>query len=144
MRPVDLAKYFLKIGLAFVFIYASVEIYLHPDNFLKYIPPFMMDFMPIDLFLDVFGVAEVLLAIWLLSGWKVQYPSIISFLLMVGIVVMNPEYFQVLFRNVAIGFGSLALAALEMARERTSIAEKFRKISNEAKREVIQKIAVTS
>lgn len=112
-----LAKFFLRIGLAFVFVYAAVEIYFHPANFLKYVPHEITDLMPVDLFLLVFGVVEIILAVWLLSGWKGQYPSLISFLMMVGIIVLNPEYFQILFRNVAIGFGSLALVVLEMAKE---------------------------
>lgn len=114
MNKSKLAIWFLRIGLAFVFIYASIEIYLSPDNFLKYIPRYILDIIPINLFLHSFGIAEVLLAVWLLSGWKGQYPSFLSLVVMVGIVVFNMEYFQVLFRNVAIAFGALALLLLEM------------------------------
>ena len=110
----EIAKWFLRIGLAFVFIYASIEIYLHPSNFIKYIPASIVNMVPMDLFLHSFGVIEIALALWLLSGWKGEYPSIISVGLIIGIVVFNMEYFQVLFRNVAIGFGGLALLVLEM------------------------------
>ena len=117
-----IAKWLLRIGLAFVFIYASVEIYIHPDNFLKYIPKFMLDVLPIDLFLSSFGVLEVALAVWLLTGWKGEYPSFLSLLLIVGIVVFNMQHFQILFRNVAIGFGALALTVLERANNTKSRA----------------------
>jgi hypothetical protein len=120
MRSNQIAKYFLRAGLAFVFIYATIEIYLAPHNFIKYVPVFMMDLVPVNLFLPAFGVIELLLAFWLLSGWKGAYPSFISFCMMAGIVACNMEYFNVLFRNVAIGFGSLALVALELTKEKTS------------------------
>jgi hypothetical protein len=118
MNQNQLAKWFLRIGMAFVLVYASVEIYVNPENFLKYVPKFMTNMVPLDLFLNSFGVIEVLLAVWLLSGWKGQYPSLLSALMMAGIVVFNMEYFQILFRNVAIGFGGLALIALELANEK--------------------------
>ena len=108
-----LAIWFLRVGLAFVFAYASAEIYMNPANFLKYTPQFVFDIIPTNAFLYTFGVAELVLAAWILTGWKAEYPAIISVMLMVGIIVSNPEYFQILFRNVAIGFGALALLMLE-------------------------------
>lgn len=108
-----LAVWFLRVGLAFVFAYASYEICVNPANFLKYTPKFILSIVPENMFLYTFGVAELVLAAWLLTGWKPEYPSIISVMLTVGIIVFNPEYFQILFRNVAIGFGGLALLMLE-------------------------------
>lgn len=40
-------------------------------------------------------------------------------MLMIGIIAFNPEHFQVLFRNVAIAFGGLALLMLEIKQEMT-------------------------
>ncbi len=108
-----LAVWFLRVGLAFVFAYASYEICVNPTNFLKYTPSFIFNFVPENVFLYTFGVAEIALAAWLLTGWKPEYSSIVSVMLMVGIIVFNPEHFQILFRNVAIGFGGLALLSLE-------------------------------
>jgi uncharacterized membrane protein YphA (DoxX/SURF4 family) len=119
MNNNKLAVYFLRFGLAFVLVYAAVEIYLHPDNFLKYVPKMILNLVPLKLFLDVFGVIEVVLAAWLLIGWKGHIPSLLTVLMMAGIVVCNPEYFQVLFRNVAIGFGGLALILLEKTEDKT-------------------------
>jgi hypothetical protein len=116
----EVAKWLLRIGLAFVFIYASVEIYINPSNFIKYIPSDILNILPLHLFLHSFGVIEVALALWLLSGWKGAYPSIISVAMIIGIVVFNMEHFQVLFRNVAIGFGGLALLVLEMTKAKPS------------------------
>lgn len=108
-----LAVFFLRFGLAFVLVYATIEIYNHPENFLKYVPKAIVNMVPVSLFLDLLGVSEVVLALWLLSGWKGQYASFLTVLMMVGIVVCNMEHFQILFRNVAIAFGGLSLIMLE-------------------------------
>ena len=65
MQNNQIAKFFLRFGLAFVYIYASIEIHLAPANFLKYIPASIASIMPTDLFLPIFSIAEVLLAVWL-------------------------------------------------------------------------------
>lgn len=113
MNNIKVAAWFLRIGLAFVFTYASVEMCFNPQNFLKYTPAFIFNIFPVTTFLYSFGVAEFLLAIWLLTKWKSDYSSIVSVMLIVGIVAFNPEHFQILFRNVAIAFGGLALLMLE-------------------------------
>lgn len=114
----NLAKWLLRVGLAFVFVYATVEIHVNPQNFLKYVPVCVLNIVPLDLFLPAFAVIELALAFWLLSGWKGQYPSLLSVLMIAGIVIFNMEHFQVLFRNVAIGFGGLALVVLEMTKDK--------------------------
>ena len=125
MSKSKLAKWFLRAGLAFVFVYASIEIYINPDNFLKYVPEFILGIVPLDLFLLLFGVVEIVLAVWLLSGWRGFYPAMLSVLMIAGIVAFNTDHFQVLFRNVAIAFGGLALASLEMKKERNAEKSEF-------------------
>ncbi|HXF28662.1 MAG TPA: hypothetical protein VN457_02330 [Chlamydiales bacterium] len=113
-----LAKWLLRFGLAFVFMYATVEIHVNPDNFVKYIPNFVFNIVPLEIFLLVFGVAEVVLALWLLSGWKGQIPSVLAVLMIAGITLFNMDYFQILFRNVAIVFGGMALVVLELVKDK--------------------------
>ena len=110
---ITLAKWFLRLGLAFVYGYVSFEIYFTPTNFLKYVPPSMQTIMPINLFLLLFGIFEVLLTLWFLSGWHTEYAGLISFCVMAGIIAPNLAFFTVLFRNIAIATSSLALAALD-------------------------------
>lgn len=114
LSKTELAKWLLRFGLAFVFVYATIEIYINPQNFLKYTPKSVLTYVPLDFFLNAFGVVELAVAVWLVSGWKGEYPALLSFMMMVGIVAFNMEHFQVLFRNVAIAFGSLALVCLEL------------------------------
>ena len=112
-KNIDLAKWFLRAGLAFVYLYAAIEIQLNPQNFLKYVPPTVQTILPTNLFLLLFGIFEVALAACLLSGKFGKYMGLISFILMTGIIFPNLVYFSVLFRNVAIALASLALVALE-------------------------------
>lgn len=123
MNNSSIAKWCLRFGLAFVFVYASIEIFLSPERFLKYVPYFIIQLVPSDLFLPAFGVSEILLAMWLLSGWKVHFPSMLAALMMAAIVVFNMDYFQILFRNVAIGFGAIALVLLETYDEKASLSK---------------------
>jgi uncharacterized membrane protein YphA (DoxX/SURF4 family) len=110
-----LARLLLRIGLAVVFSYAALEAFTNPAAFLKYIPDFIVGFINTDIFLPIFGAAEVFLTIWLLTGYRIRYAAIMAFFLMAAIVGFNPEYFNILFRNIAIGFAALALALLEEA-----------------------------
>ena len=113
LRKINWAKWLIRIGLAFVYGYAAVEMFVDPINFLRYVPPFMQEIMPIDLFLFAFGSFEIFFTLWLLSGIKTKYAGILSAFLMLSIILPNIQYFAVLFRNVAIGFASIALFVLE-------------------------------
>lgn len=113
MKNIKIAKNLLRLGFAFVLLYATVEIYMNPENFLKYVPDFVTQIIPVNLFLFLFAIFELVLMGWLLSGWQTKYSALLFFLLMVGIIVTNLQYFNVLFRNVAIAFSALALAALD-------------------------------
>ena len=130
MNNNKLAVWFLRVGLAFVFAYASVEIYLNPTNFLKYTPDFVLNLVPIKPFLYSFGFAELALAAWLLTGYKPAYSSLISVMLMVAIIIFNPEHFGILFRNVAIGFGGLALLIID----REKVKARVRRVKAGVKR----------
>lgn len=121
------AKWFLRAGLAFVFIYASLEISFNPAGFLKYIPSFVEDIAPASLFLPAFSAAEIILSIWLLSGWRARYAAFAAFAMITGIVVFNLDYIAVLFRNVAISFAALALAELEGVTVYTSTSDQTKK-----------------
>ena len=115
---INIARWLLRIGLAFVYSYAAIEIKFNPGNFLKYTPGIIETIMPIHWFLVAFSLFEILLSIWLISGKHTKYPALISFLLMAGIIIPNMTYFAVLFRNVAIALASLALFFLDSNRQK--------------------------
>lgn len=105
----ELASWLLRGGLAFVFLYAAMSSFLHPDTFARYFPAFLPSAWAREL-LPGFAAFEVLLALGLLTR-RFTYPAaLLSALTLAGIVIMNPDAFEVLFRNIAIACAALALA----------------------------------
>lgn len=99
----------LRLGLAFVFLYAGVSSLQHPLEWAGYLPSFMATMSAAATFIKVFAVAELLLALWLLSGKFVRYAAGIAVLLLAGIVLANPANLIITFRDVGLVFMALAL-----------------------------------
>ena len=66
----------LRIGVAFAFIYPPLAALADPYSWIGYFPRFLLDTAPNDLvLLHAFGIFEIVLAMWILSGKKIFYPS---------------------------------------------------------------------
>ena len=105
----SLSSLFLRLGLAFVFLYAAVYMTFSPENYISYFPKFMRDLVPGYLLLHVFAIFEVILSFFLIIGRFTFIAAIISFLTMFALTVVNLDRFNVLFRNVSIILSALAL-----------------------------------
>lgn len=108
-----LVSFFLRIGLAAVFIYAATASLLNPDTWASFIPSFAAEILPVKILLAAFSVYELLLAGVLLLDRFVFPAAILSTLTMAAILATNAAGMDVLFRDVAIMFMALALAALK-------------------------------
>ncbi len=108
----------LRIGVAFAFLYPPLNALVDPYAWIGYFPPFVNGFIPDPVLLHVFGIIEVVIALWILSGWRIFWPSTLAVLMLVGIVVFNPTNFQVLFRDLSIAAMSFALAVISYSDER--------------------------
>lgn len=71
----------------------------------------MRNLLPGSTILTVFSVYQILLALWILSGWKTFYPSLLAALTISGIIIFNLGALEIVFRDIAIIFAALALAA---------------------------------
>ncbi len=112
MNPGKAAEWTLRIGLAFALLYPPLNALVDPLAWIGYFPPFIKGFVP-DLFLlHVFGVVEIAIALWILSGWKIYWPSLVAAGMLLGIVVFNLSNFQVLFRDISLAAMALALSML--------------------------------
>lgn len=100
----------LKIGLAFVFIYAALAALINPINWIGYFPPFLKDLVPSSILLPLFSFFEIVLAVWVLSGKKLFYSALISCFSLLGIIVFNLNQMDIVFRDVSILFTAAALA----------------------------------
>lgn len=112
MHKAELASFFLRLGLAFVFAYAVFSFFVEPDVWMRYFPDFMIAAIPFPTLSNGFAVYEVILSLWLLSGKYIFLAAVLAALTIFGIIFFNLDAFNVLFRNVAIFFGAVALAIL--------------------------------
>lgn len=105
------AQLILRIGVAFAFLYPPLHALGNPDSWIGYFPPFLLSLGIRDtVLLHGFGVAEVILALWIWSGWKMFWPSVAAAALLVAIVALNLSQFEILFRDLAIACAAAALA----------------------------------
>lgn len=112
----------LRAGLAFVLSYAAASSFFHPETFARYFPSFMPAGWTTEL-LPAFAVWEMLLVVGLMTD-RFTYPaSMGAALTLVAIIVVNPDAFEVLFRNVAIACSALAVA-VQSRRDRAEPAER--------------------
>ena len=102
MSREKLADFVLRIGLAFAFLYPPVSALFDPLSWIGYFPHFVRGYVPDMVLLHSFGAVEVVLALWLLSGWKVFYPAMLMSLMLLGIILFDISDFQILFRDVSI------------------------------------------
>jgi len=100
----------LRLSIASVFLYAAVAATLQPQNWIWYFPQFVRDAVPQQLLLGGFAAYQVFLSLWILSGKKTFYAASLASLTFLGIIAANINVLDVLFRDFAIFFASLALA----------------------------------
>lgn len=107
-----LISFFLRAGLAVVFLYAAISALLNPQNWVGFIPQFIGNIIPPLIFLKIHSIAEIILGLWLISNKKVFYAAVLSALSMFAIVVFNTGSLDIVFRDIAILFSAIALAIL--------------------------------
>ena len=102
----------LRIGLAFTFLYAALSGFFEPDSWIGFFPEWLRATFPPYPLLTAFGIFEIALAFWLLSGKYIYWAAHIYALTMVGIVIFNPGAFIITFRDVGLAFAGWALAGI--------------------------------
>lgn len=112
MRKERIVSLLLRFGLASVFAYAGVAAFLQPSAWVGYFPSFLRDMIPEGTLLPLFSIAELILAVWLVSGKYVFLAGTISAAMMLGILVFNPALLDITFRDIGLFFASIALAYL--------------------------------
>jgi hypothetical protein len=109
MQNLKLVNLLLRISIASVFLYASVAAFLQPEIWIYYFPQFLRDIIPHAFLLNGFAIYQIILSIWILSGWRAFHGSALASLTFLAIIAANFTYLDVLFRDFAIFFASLAL-----------------------------------
>lgn len=111
-KELGIVWFLLRFGVAFTFLYASVSAFINPAPWLEYFPDFMRGIVSDNTLLWTWGGAELLIALWILSGYKIFLPSVAGASLMLGIFIFDFSSHAVIFRNVCILCTSLALAII--------------------------------
>src|SRR5579872_7487517 len=109
MAQDKLRTWALRAGLAFVFLYAALSSLAHPVEWIGYLPTFLTSRFHGTILIRFFSVYELILTIWLVSGWYLRYVAILCFLTLVGIVLVNPTQLIITFRDIGLACMALAL-----------------------------------
>ena len=104
-----LAVWALRLGLAFVFVYAGIESLREPLAWSSYLPHFLAVSAQVETIMRLFAVFELGLAAWLLTGVYLRYAAVVAAGLLGGIVVFNPDTLSVTFRDVGLCLMAIAL-----------------------------------
>lgn len=107
----------LRFSLAFVFLYAAVESFLRPMDWIGYLPQFIRDIAPARPLLAVFSVYEIALAVWIFIGKKGVWAAGLAFLTLLGITMANLAILDITFRDIGLALAALALFDLEREAE---------------------------
>jgi uncharacterized membrane protein YphA (DoxX/SURF4 family) len=101
----------LRAGLSIVFLYAAISSFVTPSDWIGFLPPFLTDHIAGETLLRFFSVYEIALVAWLVSGIYVRWAALLCALTLAGIIVSNIHQFPITFRDLALVFAALALAA---------------------------------
>lgn len=107
------ASFFLRLALAFAFLYAGISSLINPQNWIGFIPQFVANIVNPELALDVFSVVEVVLGVWLLSAWKKFEAAVVSVVVLIGITLPNLNLMNVVFRDIALIIVAVGLGVME-------------------------------
>lgn len=109
---VKLAAWLLRLGLAFVFLYAAVSSFQHPLEWVGYLPGFLTKTVDAHTLLKIFSIIEIVLALWLLTAKFTRYAALAAAFMLAGIIVVNPGQLLIAFRDVGLVTAALALACI--------------------------------
>ncbi len=109
---VRIAILLLSIGLAGTYFYAGISALQHPDDWIGFLPELVRANPLAGTMLMGFSIFQIGLAAWLISGIRTSFAASISVLLLVAIMVTNPDALTITFRDGGLVFASIALAVL--------------------------------
>ncbi len=111
------AWFLVRLGVAFSFLYPPIAAYFDPYSWIGYFPSFMKGFLPDELLLHSFGILEIIIGLWILSGIRIFIPSAIAAIMLFLIVLFNWPQLDVLFRDISIALAAVALAVMSFKEE---------------------------
>jgi uncharacterized membrane protein YphA (DoxX/SURF4 family) len=114
-QSLKLPHIFIRIALAFVFLWFGIDKFIHPQYWIDaWVPKMVMNVLgfiglPIIHFMYINGAFEVLVGISLLSNMYIKLFSILSVIFLISIIIFN-GFNEIVVRDVGLMGGFLALA----------------------------------
>lgn len=109
-----LVSFFLRTGLAIVFLYAGIAALLNPAVWIGFIPIWVRNIIPGNIFLPMHAVLDIIIGMWMIAGKKLLYVSIIASLSLFLIIIFNTTALDIIFRDIALLFSAVALMILHL------------------------------
>jgi len=99
----------LRWALAFVFFYAAVASLREPSVWAVYLPQFLTSIISTRLLISGFAVYELALTVWLFSGRKLAWSSMLAAITLFVITLCNLSILDITFRDIGLALAALAL-----------------------------------
>ena len=113
MKKLEKVSLILRLALAFSFIYVAIASFITPQNWVGFLPDFLLgNFITYGFYLLGFSLYEFLLGLWLLSNKQTYYASILSSITLALITITNLSQIDIIFRDVSLFLASIALVVL--------------------------------
>jgi len=111
-KPTNLPAFFLRLGIGTVFLYATLSAFLQPSLWVGFLPRWLTAFLNENILLFLFALYQITLSVWLFSSWKTDKAALVAALTILAIIIVNISLLDIVFRDLAIFFSSLALVQL--------------------------------
>lgn len=111
-KPTNLPAFFLRLGIGTVFLYAALSAVLQPSLWVGFFPTWFATFFNERVLLFLFALYQITLSFWLFSSWKTDKAAVVAALTLLLIIIVNISLLDIVFRDLAIFFSSLALVQL--------------------------------
>lgn len=100
----------LRVALAFAFLYAAYGFWQNPNDWIGYIPAFVKNIgLSQDVLLMLIAGFHLIIALWILSGWRIFLSSLTAAVFLGLVVYLNQNQLDVLFRDISLAIAALAL-----------------------------------
>lgn len=101
----------IRVAIAFAFLYPAYGFLSDPNEWVGYIPSFVQQAgIQLGTLFLILAISHVIVALWILSGWRIFLPSLAAALFLVAVVYFNWGQLDELFRDISLALTSLALA----------------------------------
>lgn len=108
----NLTSFILRVALAVPFLFAAVDTTLQPEAWIGFMPLLLQNLLPKALLLGGFSLYEVVLSVWLLSGWKTKEAAVLAAATLLAITIANITALEIVFRDVGLLLAAVALGVL--------------------------------